>query len=45
MGIFNLGGMIFQEDRVTSPGMGNALFYGKILEDSSRIGGDDLCRR
>jgi hypothetical protein len=45
MGIFNLCGMIFQEDRVSSPGMGNVLFYGKILEDSSRIGGDDLCRK
>jgi hypothetical protein len=45
MGIFNLGGMIFLEERASSPGMGNALFYGKILEDSFRIGGDDLCRR
>jgi hypothetical protein len=45
MGIFNLCGMIFQEERVSSPEMENALFFlRKYVKDSFRIGGDDLCR-
>lgn len=45
MGIFNLCGMIFQKERVSSPEMENALFFlRKYVKDSFRIGGDDLCR-